>query len=107
MNEKWQKRMVCTLLDLTRKAYLRHEMLDHHLSTHFDIDYDVFAPDPLFNYATDLLGETIRDHRLLLWWLTHAPDEPIYTKEGEKDGQRIVTAVQLWKYYQANRGREG
>lgn len=107
MNEKWHKRTVCTLLELSRKAYLRHQMIGDHLADHFDIDYDVFTPDPLFNYATDLLGEMIRDHHLLLWWLTHAPNENIYSKKGVLGGHEIETAVQLWDYYHANLGREG
>lgn len=106
MDEKWKTRTVCTLLDLTRKACQRYQMIAQHLSNHFDIDFDVFVPDPLFDYAMQLLGEMIRDHDLLLWWLSHPEEDSIYTKDGALGGHEIETVQELWKYYQENLGRE-
>ena len=106
MNDKWQWRRVCTLLDLTRKAYWRHLMIEEHLRKHFDVDYDVFTPDPLFSYAADLLGELIRDRRLLYWWLTHNPEDVIYKMDDECIGQTLDTPLKVWNYYQASMGRE-
>ena len=107
MDENWTTRTVCTLLELTRKASLRYHMISEHLGNHFDIDYDVFAPDPLLDYAMQLLSEMIKDYALLVWWLTHPETETVYAKDGTLGGCEIETAAQLWAYYQENMGREG
>lgn len=107
MDEKMKTCATCTLLDLTRKACQRYQMIAQHLESHFDIDLGVFIPDPLLDYSIQMLGEMIRDNDLLMWWLFHDGEDPLYSKNEALGGCEIQTSRELLQYYQENLGREG
>lgn len=101
MNERQKRITAIKLLDLTRQAYQRHKIIAEHLGEHFGIDYDVFVPDPLFDYAVSFLRNVIQDQKLLFWWLEHCPNCCVYSPKDDLRGYEIQTARQLWDYYQA------
>lgn len=94
------------MLNLARQAYQRHTLIAQHLSEHFNIHYDVFTPDPLFDATVDLLSEHIRDHCLLMWWLRHDDNDCFYANPHSLGCCEIYTPQQLVEYYNTTQKKE-
>ena len=90
---------VCKILDLTRLSFIRQKLVSEHLENHFDIDIDVFRPDPLFEAMLDILMQYIKDPHLLFWWIRHEPGDNFYSPKGSLEGEELETAQQLLAYY--------
>ena len=91
---------ICKLLNLTRQSYQRHILIAEHLGEHFNISYDVFAPDPLLDSTIDLLSRHIKDRCLLMWWLRHDEDDCFYADPHRLGGCEIYSAKGLMDYYE-------
>lgn len=96
----FEKKNICKLLTLTRQSYQRHILIAEHLGDHFNISYDVFAPDPLLDTIIDLLNDHIKDRCLLMWWLRHDEDDYFYADPNRLGGCEIYSAQGLVEYYE-------
>ena len=95
-----EKKNIYKLLNLTRQSYQRHILIAEHLGEHFNISYDVFAPDPLLDTIVNLLNDHIKDRCLLMWWLRHDEDDYFYAAPHRLGGCEIYNAQGLVEYYE-------
>ena len=95
-----EKKNINKLLNLTRQSYQRHILIAEHLGEHFNICYDVFAPDPLLDTIIDLLNDHFKDRCLLMWWLRHDEDDYFYADPHRLGGCEIYNAQGLVEYYE-------
>ena len=95
-----EKKNIYKLLNLTRQSYQRHILIAEHLGEHFNISYDVFAPDPLLDTIVNLLNDHIKDRCLLMWWLRHDEDDYFYAVLNGPGTSEIYNAQGLVEYYE-------